>query len=352
MLVPSTIRCVRSMARSEGPAKERMTARSFMAWRRASAPAHIMRLLCVGVALTLHAPAVAGAERPVRLPSRPLSPSSPSSPAPMPVASAGREAREWAIDRVVIDPGHGGHDTGALGPTGLREKDIALLIARRLAARLSSELGVKTILTRSRDQFVGLQDRYRAASVKARGKLFISIHCNASRDPNSEGFEVYFLSEAKTDDAREVALRENESFMQNSGKRAGGGGLPGLVGEILLGMESDQYLKESQDLASMVVDQVVCSTALKSRGVKQAGFAVMKGTLATMPSILVETAFISNPREERRLRNKEFREELVGALVRAVANFKRKYEDGGAEEKGRQGAKEETDKGRRGKRRN
>ncbi|MBI4531018.1 MAG: N-acetylmuramoyl-L-alanine amidase, partial [Candidatus Latescibacteria bacterium] len=249
-------------------------------------------------------------------------------PARPTVVGRAQKETEWMIDTVVIDPGHGGQDAGAIGPTGLKEKDVALDIAKRLAKSLSKELGIKAVLTRTSDVFVGLKERSRVASKKAGGKLFISIHCNASRDPYAEGCEVYFLSEAKTDDAREVAMRENASFVVEMKGREKNRDLSALVGEILLGMESDQYLRESQDLAAMVVGEVVRQTPLASRGVKQAGFYVMKGTLATMPSILVETAFISNPKEERLLKDPDFREQFISSVTRAVGLFKQKYENG------------------------
>jgi len=235
-----------------------------------------------------------------------------------------RKQEMWAYRTVIIDPGHGGRDEGAVGPTGLKEKDVALDIALRLAKLLREELGMQVVLTRTEDVFVPLQERARIA-VNGGGQLFISLHCNSSKNPKVVGIETYFLSEAKTEDAREVARRENASLRFEEV-------IPSLkednfpLKDILTDMLSDQFLKESQKLAACVQEELVRGLGLEDRGVKQAGFYVMLGTGAAMPSVLVELGFISNRGEERLLKTSAFRRRAALALFRAIRNFKEQQE--------------------------
>ena len=240
-------------------------------------------------------------------------------------AVEGREA--WKIHTVIIDPGHGGKDQGAVGPTGLEEKEVALKVALHLQALIEQRLHIRVILTRSSDAFVSLGRRARVA-LENDGRMFISLHCNAVTRQQREtgGTEVYFLSEARTEEAREVARRENGAlaFEENG---AGGTNGNSILRDIFEGMSSDQYLKESQDLAAEIRGAVArTGGVLKDRGVKQAGFYVMKGTQARMPSVLVEMAFISSPREERMLRTESFQKQLSGAIFEGVRAFKAKAE--------------------------
>lgn len=230
----------------------------------------------------------------------------------------------WAYRTVVIDPGHGGRDEGAVGPTGLKEKDVVLDIALRLAKLLREELGMQVVLTRTEDVFVPLQERARIA-VNGGGQLFVSLHCNSSKNPKVAGVETYFLSDAKTEDAREVAKRENASLRFEEV-------IPSLkednftLKDILTDMLSDQFLKESQKLAACIQEELVRGLGLEDRGVKQAGFYVMLGTEAAMPSVLVELGFISNRREERLLKTSAFRRRAALALFRGIRNFKEQQE--------------------------
>jgi len=235
-----------------------------------------------------------------------------------------RKQELWAYHTVVLDPGHGGEDRGAVGPTGLEEKEVVLDVALRLAKLLREELGVQVVLTRTEDVFVPLHERARIA-VNGGGQLFISIHCNSSRNSKAGGVETYFLSDAKTEDAREVARRENASLRFEEA-------IPSLkdgdftLRDILTDMLSDQFLKESQKLAACIQEELVRTLGLEDRGVKQAGFYVMLGTEAAMPGALVELGFISNPREERLLRTSAFRRKAALALFRAIRSFKEQQE--------------------------
>ena len=238
---------------------------------------------------------------------------------------AGREP--WLIHTVVIDPGHGGKDRGAVGPTGLEEKEVALRVAVKLKRLIEERLHVRAVLTRASDTFVPLGERARAA-LEQDGRLFVSLHCNAARRPQGAGgTEVYFLSEARTDEAREVARRENAALeLEENGKEGEAHGNP-VLRDIFEGMSSDQFLKESQDLAADIGSAVAqAGGGLKDRGVKQAGFYVMKGTQARMPSVLVEMAFISSPREERLLRQEAFQDSLAEAIFAGIQGFKARAE--------------------------
>jgi len=236
-----------------------------------------------------------------------------------------RKQELWAYHTVVLDPGHGGEDRGAVGPSGLEEKEVVLDVALRLAKLLRDELGVQVVLTRTEDVFVPLKERARIA-VNSGGQLFISLHCNSSiRNPRTGGVETYFLSDAKTEDAREVAMRENASLRFEEA-------IPSLkdgdftLRDILTDMLSDQFLKESQKLAACIQEELVRTLGLEDRGVKQAGFYVMLGTEAAMPGALVELGFLSNSREERLLRTSAFRRKTALALFRAIRNFKEQQE--------------------------
>ena len=240
------------------------------------------------------------------------------------VASGMADGREpWIIHTVIIDPGHGGKDVGATGPTGLQEKKVALIVAHHLKKLIERRLHLRAVLTRSTDEFVPLDGRARFA-LENDGRMFISLHCNSTAKGIVRGTEIYFLSEAQTDEAREVARRENAA-LAFEGKDLTSD--DSVLRQIFEGMSSDQYLKESQDLAAEIRSAVIeAGGRLKSRGVKQAGFYVMKGTQARMPSVLVEMAFISNPQEERLLRRDPFLRQIAKAIFEGIRKFKGKME--------------------------
>ncbi len=238
---------------------------------------------------------------------------------------------KWAINTIVIDPGHGGRDPGAVGWDDIYEKDITLPIALRLAERLRSGLGVDVVLTRDTDRFVSLRSRGRTA-LQNNGKLFISIHCNSLPAARwVSGVQTYFLSEAQTEEARRVAQLENAALQYEvDDEMADMAGEDCCnwedVDEILVGMTSDYYLRESQDLAKAVQEEMVRSLGVRDLGVLQANFYVMRGTLAAMPSVLVEVGYLSNPAEARKLRRRSWQRRVADAIYRAVQEFKLAHE--------------------------
>ncbi len=242
-------------------------------------------------------------------------------PAPQP------DPARWALDTIIIDAGHGGKDPGAIGHRGTYEKDVVLPVAKRLKDLLEKRLNVRVVLTRTDDTFIPLARRAQIA-VQNQGKLFISLHCNSAETSRPSGMEVYFLSEAKTAAAAEVARRENAVLeLEKNGEENAPNDLDAALKSIQFALLSTQFLKESQDLASAVrtdISQTVIP--LEDRGVKQANFYVMRGTMGAMPSILVELGFISNPAEEKRLKSTVFQKNLAEAIYRGIHNFKRRYD--------------------------
>lgn len=198
------------------------------------------------------------------------------------------------VDLIVIDPGHGGEDSGAVGRGGLVEKDVTLDIAKRLRNLLKQENGLKVILTRDRDVLVPLEERTKIANQKG-ANLFISIHTNASKKRGAQGFETFFLSVAKNDEARAAAALENSSIRFEHAESLSQN--PDDLNFILMDLVQSEFLKESSDLATMIQDQLKSELAIHSRGVSQAGFVVLNQ--AYMPAVLVETAFISNKERKR-----------------------------------------------------
>jgi N-acetylmuramoyl-L-alanine amidase len=224
---------------------------------------------------------------------------------------------------IVIDPGHGGHDPGAIGPSGLPEKEVVLDVARRLARMVEEGLGVKVLMTRSNDVFVPLRDRTNFAN-KQRADLFVSIHANAHPRSVSEGVETYFLSsEASDSEARQVAAIENGVVQLERGPGRRGGD---TLKNILWDLAQSSFQQESSFLAETVLDFMTRSLKLVNRGVKQAGFYVLGG--AAMPAVLVEIGFLTNPREERKLASAEYREAAARAIYAGLAEYKRRWDRG------------------------
>ena len=222
---------------------------------------------------------------------------------------------------IVVDPGHGGHDAGAVGPTGLQEKELTLDISRRVAALLQEELGVRVVLTRARDQFIGLRERTALAN-RERADLFVSIHVNAAADGAATGTETYFLSNEATDGAaRRAAEYENRLIEGDTGAR---GGSPNVLRSILWDLAQSDFQQESSRVAESLQNNLDRALRRPSRGVKQAPFYVLGG--AAMPAVLVEIGFISNPEEEQRLRDDGYRDRIARALVAGVAGYKRSYD--------------------------
>lgn len=233
------------------------------------------------------------------------------------------EKTKWLIDKIVIDPGHGGVDPGAVGRTyGTYEKDVVLAISKYLKELLVRELGIEVLMTRDDDRHIELHQRTEFAN-RNEAKLFISIHANSveSGIRRARGVSTYFMGPGKSDEARQVARLENSAIKyENESKYAD------LTQEnfILSTMAQNVYNLESQDLAEMVQKEISKSCGLKDRGVIQAEFYVL--WKASMPNILIETAFISNPTEENLLRSTSFQKKQARAIFQSIKKFKEKYE--------------------------
>ncbi|MFT4112671.1 N-acetylmuramoyl-L-alanine amidase [Silvibacterium sp.] len=217
------------------------------------------------------------------------------------------------INRIVVDAGHGGHDSGTLGPGGIQEKDVVLDVALRLGALLKQKLGADVIYTRDDDTFIPLETRTAIAN-KAQADLFISVHANSSQDQSARGVETYYLNFTTSADALETAARENsvsdESIHQ----------LSDLVKKITL----TDKINESREFASDVQQSLYSgledgNPGLKDRGVKKAPFVVLIG--ANMPSILAEISFLTNPNDAQELRDPRYRERIAESLYRGVARY-------------------------------
>lgn len=217
------------------------------------------------------------------------------------------------IGRVVVDPGHGGGDTGSIGPTGLREKDLVLDIAQRLKELLEKRLGTDVVLTRAADKFVPLEERTAVANQQG-ADLFVSIHANSSRIRAVSGVETFFLNFATNAEEREVASRENATSQKNIRD------LEDLLRKIAFG----DYIEESKDLAHVVQKSLYSQMKphrpnLRNRGVKKAPFIVLIGS--NMPSILTEVSFLSNPHDEKYLKTEEGRDRLAEALYKGIESY-------------------------------
>lgn len=229
------------------------------------------------------------------------------------------------VRRVVLDPGHGGADHGAVGPTGLREKDVTLDIAHRAAPLLAHELGLDTLLTRDSDVYIPLD--LRAARANAfHADLFISIHCNASEDGVARGVQTFYLDEPRDAEgfAARVAARENAD------RAAGRAGLAlaqseAEIGSLLAGLMVGKLQARSQHFADLMQRSAIASLSprypdTRDQGVRTAGFFVLAG--ADMPAALFETAFISNPADEARLATADYRQKMADAVVNAVRAYR------------------------------
>jgi N-acetylmuramoyl-L-alanine amidase len=246
---------------------------------------------------------------------RPAAPAAATSPARTAAASNARI--------VVIDPGHGGRDPGKIGPNGLREKDVTLMISQRLASVLRDR-GYEVHLTRTTDTLIALADRPRMANRwrgDRPGAVFLSIHANSAPAASARGFETFFLSEARTDDERRVAEMENEAIrFEDSGSRAPGNGLD----QILNNLRSDYLTRASHDLAAVMQEKMATFHPGPNRGVKRAGFYVLVG--AIMPAVLIETAFLSNRDEANMLGTQAFQNSLAWGIADGVDEFFRRNE--------------------------
>lgn len=233
-----------------------------------------------------------------------------------PTASGNRSlirALGLKIGKIVIDPGHGGHDTGTIGPQGLEEKGLVLDIGRRLGKLLQTRLGAEVVYTRTDDTFIPLETRTAIAN-QEQADLFVSIHANSSDDPDARGVETYYLNFTSSRDALEVAARENAVSEKSIHE------LQDLVKKIAL----KEKIEESQEFASDVQHALynglgAKSPGMRDRGVKKAPFIVLIG--ANMPSILAEISFVSNPRDERKLRTMQYRQRIAESLYHGISKY-------------------------------
>jgi len=236
-----------------------------------------------------------------------------------------RERNRWKLDVVVIDAGHGGDDPGTTGTTRIKEKDITLGIALKLGKLIHKQLpDVKIVYTRQKDEFVELYRRGQIAN-QAGGKLFISIHCNAMpHKPNAmNGFEIYLLRPGKTENAIQLAERENAAVKFEQGYEKH---YQELTEEnfILLTMAQNAYVKYSEKFADILQQEMGKKTTLANNGVKQAGFYVLVG--ASMPNVLIETAYLSNKRDEKLLKSANGQQHIAESICSAVKRYKEEYE--------------------------
>jgi N-acetylmuramoyl-L-alanine amidase len=217
------------------------------------------------------------------------------------------------IGKIVIDPGHGGHDTGTIGPNGLLEKDLVLDVSKRLGKLLEARLGAEVAFTRRDDTFIPLETRTSIANQES-ADLFVSVHANSSHDPDARGVETYYLNFTSSPEALEVAARENAEADKSIHE------LQDLVKKIAL----KEKIEESKEFASDVQQSLHSGLAAKTsgvrdRGVKKAPFVVLIG--ANMPSILAEISFISNPGDEKRLKSADYRQRIAESLYRGIARY-------------------------------
>ena len=238
------------------------------------------------------------------------------------LAELQKEQEKWKIDVIIIDPGHGGKDAGCSAPGHIREKNIALAIAQKVKAELQRQTTAQVILTRERDVFIPLKGRTKKAN-QAGGKLFVSIHVDANRVKSLRGHTVYFLGPAKTDEAREVAQFEN-SVIQYEDSQSDYAGMSDAA-FILAANAQNAYNKESEELASIIDQKLVEYCGSPSLGVRQAGFYVLYG--ASMPNILVETGFITNYSDRKKLVTSSYQSSLAKAIAEGILLFKNTYEE-------------------------
>ncbi len=226
----------------------------------------------------------------------------------------------FRIDKVVVDPGHGGKDPGAVSPRGVREKDVVLDIALRLR-KILEKAGVKVIMTREKDRFLSLRQRAQIANTSG-AQLFLSIHANANRSRYLKGFEVYYYSRYPSGpEAKITQILENsvESFRDDRDleKR-------GTVKGILWDLVRSENRAESLKLARYFCRSIQDLGMIRVRGIKSANFYVLRNIL--IPSLLVEVGYLTNPQEEKFIRSSYFRQHIANALAQAILGFNKEFE--------------------------
>lgn len=224
------------------------------------------------------------------------------------------------IKIIAIDPGHGGVDNGRVGVSGVLEKDVNLEVALMLRDRLAGDLGVEVVLTRDRDELIPFDRRVEITNT-AGADVFISIHCNGWWSPRAGGVETFFLAPARTEDEKRLAHEENASTRFENPELD-----PTEVDDldfILWDMVQNEYINESSGLAEIIQKELADALDVRNRGVKQGGLRVLKGLI--MPAVLVELAFLSNPREEKLLTSREFRERVVEGVLEAMRRYQENH---------------------------
>jgi N-acetylmuramoyl-L-alanine amidase len=272
---------------------------------------------------------IARIDRPPPLAAAPATPkpapaplmSHPPAPAPEPAPAPPTAAERQRVDRLIIvalDPGHGGEDPGATGPSGLREKDVVLALALLLRERLNAVPGMRVMLTRNADFFVPLHERVRKAR-RVRADLFVSIHADAFFKPEARGASVFALSTSGASSASARWMAERENLADQVGGANVARGKDAQLLQAMLDMSTAAQIKDSLKLGHEVLARIGQVGALHRGQVEQAGFAVLKAP--DIPSVLVETAFISNPQEEDKLRDPAYRTQLVEAIGSAIERY-------------------------------
>ncbi len=228
------------------------------------------------------------------------------------------------IDKIIIDPGHGGKDYGAIGFDKTREKKIVLDIAKRLAKLIRKDKIFEAVITREKDDYVSLEERTKIAN-DAKGDIFVSIHANASPKRSVRGFQVFFLAPALNDESRALAQLENAAFLaeRNAFRMHQKDDLSFILSDML----QTEFQAESADLSKMIDKEFrkTIGKKTRARGIDQAGFYVLNGVY--MPSVLVETAFITNKNDEKLLNDKDYRQKVAEAIYDGLKRFKAKYEN-------------------------
>jgi N-acetylmuramoyl-L-alanine amidase len=248
----------------------------------------------------------------------------PASPKPVPpraakAATLGQSTQSMTrvlglkIGRIVLDPGHGGHDTGTIGPGGLLEKDLVLDVAKRLGVLIELRLGAEVVFTRTDDTFIPLERRTEIAN-EHRADLFLSVHANSSSLRTTSGVETFFLNFTSDRAALEVAARENASSLKTVHE----------LGDLVQKITMQDKIDESRQFAADVQKALYSASAkanarTRNRGVKQAPFVVLIG--ASMPSVLAEIGFVSNPRDEVLLKKADFRQKMAEGLFRGISQY-------------------------------
>jgi len=228
-------------------------------------------------------------------------------------ARSGEKRLITKIRRIVVDPGHGGHDSGAKGPNGILEKDVVLAIGLKLRDLLKEELGLDVVMTRSTDIFIPLEERTAIAN-KVNADLFVSVHANAALNHGASGIETYYLNLAKTEKAAQLAAKENGTTLEKVSV------LQGILFDLMANYKLNDSAHLADDVQRSLHSRIRKRHAdVRNLGVKQGPFYVLVG--ATMPSILVETAFVSNPQEEARLADPAYQDQTAEGIMEGIRSY-------------------------------